>query len=570
MRTRLHDLGRRAYLPTLALQEQLREQVRARPEDGAHLIIVEHDPPVITLGRRTRAEHFLVKAEQLRARGVELHASARGGAMTWHGPGQIAAYPILRLSEKRSLRAHIRGMEEAVIATLAQFGVCAQRIPGLTGVWVNGEKIAAIGVAVSHWIAWHGLALNVNPSLDAFRWFIPCGIEDKGVTSLARCLNRDLRVEEAKPVLAANLAKALELNLEITEPPAGAPHDPPRRHEMLPGAPLVSRHVQSVGDFSRRNARASSPPTANVARQSAPLPPRPRMPPWLRRPIPPAGDAAEVRAILAELKLPTVCVEARCPNIHECFGRRTATFMILGDLCTRSCRFCSVARGRPLPPREEEPAALAEACARLRLRHVVITSVTRDDLADGGATHFARTIRAVKGRLPAARVEVLTPDFRGATDAVDLVLDAAPEVFSHNLETVARLQRSVRGKANYAHSLAVLAHAARRAAERNGHSFAVKSGLMLGLGESFAEALDAVRDLRAAGCTMLTVGQYLPPSPRHAPAVRFAAPAEFDAIAREARAIGFSVVAAGPFVRSSYLAEETYAEESRRAFSIPK
>lgn len=555
MRTRLHDLGRRAYLPTLALQEQLREQVRARPEDGAHLIIVEHDPPAITLGRRARAEHFLMKAEQLRARGVEIHPSARGGAMTWHGPGQLVAYPILRLSGKRPLRAHIRGMEEALIVTLAQLGVRAQRLPGLTGVWVNEEKIAAIGVAVSHWIAWHGLALNVNADLEAFRWFIPCGIDGRGVTSLARCLGRDLRIEEAKPLLIANLAKALELDLATPELPADARADPANRF-----APLVRSEKPSAFRLTRNaeDASSSKPGASSIPRASARLPPRPRMPSWLRRPIPPAGDAAEVRATLAELKLPTVCVEARCPNIHECFGRRTATFMILGDLCTRSCRFCSVARGRPLPPREEEPAALAEACARLRLRHVVITSVTRDDLADGGATHFARTIRAVKGRLPAARVEVLTPDFRGATDAVDLVLDAAPEVFSHNLETVARLQRRVRGKANYAHSLAVLAHAARRATERNGSGFAVKSGLMLGLGESFAEVLDAVRDLRAAGCTMLTVGQYLPPSPKHAPAVRFADPAEFDAIAREARAIGFSAVAAGPFVRSSYLAEEAY------------
>ncbi|MCC7518942.1 MAG: lipoyl synthase [Verrucomicrobiae bacterium] len=311
------------------------------------------------------------------------------------------------------------------------------------------------------------------------------------------------------------------------------------------------------------------------------LVPRPRFPSWLRRPIPPAGAAPQVRRALEDLKLPTVCIEARCPNLHDCFARRTATFMILGDLCTRACRFCSVTRGRPAPPREEEPQAVAEACARLKMRHVVLTSVTRDDLSDGGAGHFAKTIRAIKARLPAARVEVLTPDFRGDTAAVDTILEARPEVFSHNLETVERLQRSVRGQANYAHSLAVLAHAARRAVERNGGSSsppeapfsggnpaaAVKSGLMLGLGETFEETRAALRDLRAVGCVMLTIGQYLPPSPKHAPVARFVAPEEFDLLAREARAMGFAAVAAGPFVRSSYMAEEAYAE--RRSDRAP-
>ena len=537
MRALVHDLGRAAYAPTLALQEELVARVHADPKGPGHLVLVEHTPSVITLGRRTRTGHLLANEDQLRRLGIEVHASARGGSATWHGPGQFVAYPILRLARERNVRAHVHGLEEALLVTLAHFGVRAHRAEGLTGVWVGNEKIAAIGVAVSHWIAWHGLALNVDPDLESFRLIVPCGIEGKGVTSMARLLGRALCMEEVKPVLLECLATALGLSLAPVEPQTSSVE----REFQVTSSP-VSESVQSA--IGNRQSEI----------------PRPRLPSWLRRPIPMPGASAEVRQVLTELKLSTVCTEALCPNLHECFARRTATFMILGDLCTRACHFCGVERGRPAPPREDEPAALAEACARLKLRHVVITSVTRDDLPDGGATHFARTIRAVKERLPDARVEVLTPDFRGSTDAVDTVLAAHPVVFSHNLETVARLQRSLRGQANFAHSLAVLAHAAKRAVALNGEGFVVKSGLMLGLGERHEEILEAMRDLRAAGCSMLTVGQYLSPSAKHAPVVRFAEPSEFEEIAREARAMGFSAVAAGPFVRSSYLAEEVYAQ----------
>ena len=550
MRALVHDLGRVAYAPTLALQEELVERVRAKLEEPGHLILVEHTPPVITLGRRTRTGHLLANEDQLRRLGIEVHASARGGSATWHGPGQIVAYPILRLARERTVRAHVHGLEEALLATLAHFGVRAHRAEGLTGVWVGNEKIAAIGVAVSHWIAWHGLALNVDPDLESFRLIVPCGIEGKGVTSMARLLGRAICVEEVKPVLLECLATALGLDVVTSrEPREGKPVG------AAASGSYIQNHKASV-DVSCKSDKSDKSKIEN--RQSRI--PRPRLPSWLRRPIPMPGASAEVRQVLTELKLSTVCTEALCPNLHECFARRTATFMILGDLCTRACRFCGVERGRPGPPREDEPVALAEACARLRLRHVVITSVTRDDLPDGGAAHFARTIRAVKERLPDARVEVLTPDFRGSTDAVDTVLAAHPAVFSHNLETVARLQRSLRGQANFAHSLSVLAHAAKRAVALNGEGFAVKSGLMLGLGERREEVLEAMRDLRAAGCSMLTVGQYLSPSVKHAPVVRFVEPSEFEEIAREARAMGFSAVAAGPFVRSSYLAEEVYAQ----------
>lgn len=276
-----------------------------------------------------------------------------------------------------------------------------------------------------------------------------------------------------------------------------------------------------------------------------------RLPEWLRRPIPSSGGMGFTKSLVADLGLETICESARCPNRTECWTRRTATFMILGDTCTRPCGFCSVKRGHPEPLALDEPDRLAEACARLGLRHVVITSVTRDDLPDGGADHFRQCILAVRART-GATVEVLTPDFDGRTESIDVVLDAEPEVFNHNLETVARLQQYVRRKAQYAISLDVLAHVKAVKPE-----IRTKSGLMLGLGETTGEVVDTLADLRAIGCDFLTMGQYLQPSiTKYLPVARYVPPEEFDELGRIARAMGFVEVASGPFVRSSYHADE--------------
>jgi len=248
-----------------------------------------------------------------------------------------------------------------------------------------------------------------------------------------------------------------------------------------------------------------------------------------------------------ELGLHTVCEEAHCPNIGECWGHKTATFMLLGDTCTRNCGFCAVAHGRPLVVDPEEPNRVSVAVARLRLRHVVVTSVNRDDLPDGGAAHFGATARAVKARLPACRVEVLVPDFRGRLESVATVVAAPIDVFNHNIETVPRLYKRVRPGAAYDRSLAVL-NAARRA-----HAdFVTKAGLMLGLGEREDELVSVFADLRLVGCEVLTLGQYLRPSAEHLPVERYVPPEEFAALGKCARALGFRHVEAGPLVRSSY------------------
>ena len=277
---------------------------------------------------------------------------------------------------------------------------------------------------------------------------------------------------------------------------------------------------------------------------------RPRLPSWFRRPLPPGAEGGRVKRLIGRLGLHTVCEGAKCPNRAACWHDSAAAFLILGDACTRDCRFCAIPHDpRPAPPDPAEPARLAEAAAAMGLRHVVVTSVTRDDLPDGGAAHFAATIRAIRARRPGATVEVLVPDFQDDPAAIGVVLAARPDVFNHNLETVERLQPSVRPQADYRRSLAVL----RRAAQAGART---KSGLMLGLGESDAEIGGALRDLRAAGVELLTLGQYLAPSPAHHPVARFVPPSEFDRWRDEALALGFDRAAAAPHVRSSYHADE--------------
>lgn len=293
---------------------------------------------------------------------------------------------------------------------------------------------------------------------------------------------------------------------------------------------------------------------------NVPTPDRPpRKPAWLRRRLPSGPECERLRGLLKGCRLHTVCEEAQCPNQWECFSNRTATFLILGSTCTRNCRFCAVAHGRPDPPDPREPSRVAEAARLMGLSHVVVTSVTRDDLPDGGSRMFADTIRAVRRQSPRPTVEVLVPDFQGRARDLETVLTAEPEVLNHNLETVERLYEAVRPEAAYDRSLQLL--------ERAGRSDGVvsKSGLMLGLGERPAEVRTALDHLLEAGCRVLTLGQYLQPSVRHLPVERFVPPEEFEAWRELALARGFEQVASGPFVRSSYRAGEMLEERKNSA-----
>ncbi|MEY2407991.1 MAG: lipoyl synthase [Verrucomicrobiota bacterium] len=281
-------------------------------------------------------------------------------------------------------------------------------------------------------------------------------------------------------------------------------------------------------------------------------PPRARLPEWLRLKLPTSDTFGKTRDLLDGLGLHTVCESAKCPNHWECWSKGTATFMIAGDRCTRACGFCAVATAKPLALEPDEPLRVAEAVRRMQLKHAVITAVARDDLQDGGAAHFKQTIEAVRSSNPGIVIEVLVPDFLDCDDAIETVLAAHPDIFNHNLETVRRLTPHVRHRATYDRSLNVL----RKAREKGGNSIFTKSGLMLGLGETDTEIIQAMEDLREARCDILTLGQYLQPTLRHLPVVEYVAPAKFELFAGRARALGFAHVASGPMVRSSYHADD--------------
>ncbi len=282
-----------------------------------------------------------------------------------------------------------------------------------------------------------------------------------------------------------------------------------------------------------------------------------RLPEWLKVKAPGSAGYLELRQLVRSEGLNTVCEEAHCPNIGECWDRGTATFMVLGDICTRACSYCAVNTGMPTTLDLQEPVRLAETVERLGLRYAVITSVDRDDLPDGGAFIFAQCIRQIRRRLPSCKVEVLIPDFQGDVDALAKVMEARPDTLNHNIETVRRVFRRVRPKGDYDMSLELLEHAKRLDADA-----VTKSGMMVGLGESWDEIVETMRDLRSVDCDLLTIGQYLRPSGKHAPLARWYTPGEFDELRREGEALGFRHVASGPLVRSSYHADEQHAAAS--------
>jgi lipoic acid synthetase len=287
--------------------------------------------------------------------------------------------------------------------------------------------------------------------------------------------------------------------------------------------------------------------------------PERRLPPWLKRPLP-AGQFSDTRRIVAESGVATVCEEARCPNLSECWSKRHATFMILGDKCTRRCHFCAVATARPAAPEEDEPDRLAEAVSRLHLTHVVLTAVARDDLKDEGAGHFARCVAAIHERCAETTVEVLPADFHARRECIQTLCDARPELYNHNIEMVERLTPKLRPQAKYRRSLEVL-----RIVKEIDPQLITKSGLMVGLGERDEELHQTLEDLRVVSCDVLTIGQYLQPTlSGHAPVVKYYRPEEFEELAERARKLGFLSVAAGPFVRSSYNAGEVFDESRRR------
>ena len=542
---RVRWLGRVRYRDAHVLQQALYKAGGAE-----YLLLLEH-PHVYTLGVRAIPEHVLVDPESV---GAELVHADRGGDVTYHGPGQLVGYPILNVPMGlRAVPAHVHAIEQLVIDAVGDLGLGgAGRLEGYPGVWMDPEgpeprKICAVGVRIDRGRSMHGFALNLEPDLSMFGHIVPCGLTDLGVTSLAaegvNVTMRDL-VEAIVRRAPDRLAPGASIERQDSSWWPG-----PSRTVL--GVGVADGASRSKRALDRRLVDAGVDPEQGVEISS----PKPE---WARAQARIGPELIRLRSTMRELDLVTVCEEAGCPNIFECWADGTATFMINGERCTRACGFCLIDTKRPFPLDPGEPDRVAEAVARMKLTHAVVTAVARDDLADGGALAFAETIAAIRRRSPGTTVEVLIPDCKGDQAALDIVFDARPDVLNHNLETVNRLQRAVRPSASYARSLSVLARSVSAGCT-------TKSGIILGMGETVPEVLAALGDLRAVGVEIVTLGQYLRPTAEHLPVARWWAPAEFEELAAAARAMGIAHVEASPLTRSSYHAKRAVAASSAAA-----
>jgi lipoic acid synthetase len=539
---RVRWLGRVPYRDAWAVQRALHAGGAATAGPDDHLLLLEH-PHVYTLGVRADLRHVLVPPAEV---GAELVRADRGGDVTYHGPGQLVGYPILSLPGKRSATrtgmadtvAYVRSVEQLVIDVLADLGLPgAGRLDRYPGVWIDPEsddprKICAIGVRLVRGRSMHGFALNVHPDMAFFGHIVPCGIPDKRVTSLA---------EEGIGATMAEVVDAVATRAGALWAPGDVDRQDVSYVTATPEVVPLTPPTQGVS-VQLRTRMARSGVTDGLQISS-------RKPEWLRSELKTGPGYRKLKHTMRDLGLVTVCEEAGCPNIFECWADGTATFMINGERCTRACGFCLVDTRHPEALDPGEPDKVAEAVERMGLAFAVVTAVARDDLPDGGAGAFAATIRAIRRRTPGTQVEVLIPDCKGDDEALATIFDAHPDVLNHNLETVARLQRMVRPSAGYARSLSVLA----RAREAG---LVAKSGLIVGMGETDDEIVSALADLRAVGVDIVTIGQYLRPTSAHLPVARWVEPASFERYAEAGRALGIPHVESSPLTRSSYHARQ--------------
>ncbi|WP_276961473.1 MULTISPECIES: lipoyl synthase [Ferrimicrobium] len=522
-------LGRVGYEDALVFQQRLREGT------SSHLLLLEH-PHVYTMGVRTDPAHLLVDPATVNATSCW---TDRGGDITYHGPGQLVGYPIIDVpTGPDSTPQYVHTLEASLIALLATYGITAFTLKEFPGVWVGPadapRKIAAIGVKLSRGRSMHGFALNVHTDLAMFEHIVPCGIADKAVTSMEA---EGVRV--SLPEIARAYAKEFAAHFAFERVDYQGVDDASQV------AVMPQRLSSQSALTSRLNQRLAK---AGFAFETA-VPYVSRKPEWVRSEVNLGTEYRSLQHLVRDLNLVTVCEEAGCPNIYECWKDGTATFMINGERCTRACGFCLVDTSKPLPLDPSEPSRVAQAVAALKLSFAVITAVARDDLRDGGAFAFAETIRSIREINPACAVEVLIPDFKGDHSSLETVLEARPDVLNHNLETALRLHRAVRPSANYVRSLTVLA----RAKE---FGLTTKSGLIVGMGESVQELKSVMRDIRAVGVDILTVGQYLRPTRDHLPVSRYYHPDEFVELREYAMSLGFRYVEASPLARSSYHARQ--------------
>jgi lipoic acid synthetase len=534
-------LGRVSYEEAWDLQKAIWDGRMSGRTDDDYVLLLEH-PHTYTVGRNGDGSNLTVGLDELPALGATLVNVDRGGDITYHGPGQLVGYPIVsvpKLDRGYDAVGHVRRIEDVLIAALKDLGVEAWTEEGFTGVWSAAGKVAAIGVRVSHGVSMHGFAINVDPDMAYFENIVPCGIPDRAVTSVSELLGRRVSIQEVVEALVPHVG-ALS-GRDGNEVQLGA---------FTRGAGKKSYEVDRMvagGVFSPTRA-GEVPITLRGV-----LPGEPSKPSWMKVKLDLTDERfLELKRLNSSLDLNTVCEEAGCPNIYECWSSGTSTLMLLGDVCTRACSFCDVNTGKPGAVDLDEPVRAATAVESMGLNHAVLTSVNRDDLPDGGASIFTATIREIRDRLPECEVEVLIPDFKGDQDALEVVMAGKPSVLNHNTETVLRLQRDIRTAASYARSLALLARAKRLLPAGT-----VKSGLIVGMGETDEEIEGALADLNAVGVDIVTIGQYLRPTAHHRPVGRYVHPDVFDSFKETGEGFGIRHVESGPLVRSSYHAKES-------------
>jgi lipoic acid synthetase len=529
---RVRWLGRVPYREALALQQSLFEHGTEQ-----HLLLLEH-PHVFTHGPRADlATNVLVEPSSV---GAELVPVKRGGDVTYHGPGQLVGYPVVTVPNSLGAHDHVAAIQQLVVGTLTELGVVDVGVlPDHPGVWVgvttpNPRKICAIGVRLARSRTMHGFALNVSTDMRFLRdYIVPCGIVDKPVTSLVE-EGVDVSLLEVADIVARRAAALWGDGVAERQDVAW---------KATPADLAPFSRGEGPGVMGRALVRLEAAGVADGLTISA------RKPEWLRPRVQLGTDVLAMKKNVRDHGLVTVCEEAGCPNLSECWAAGTATFMVLGERCTRACGFCLVDTRKPELPARDEPARVAAAVAQSDLQHAVLTMVARDDLADGGFAHVAACVLSIRELCPATTVETLVSDAKGNDASLQLLFDVRPDVFNHNVETVARLQRAVRPSAGYARSLSVLSRA--KAA-----GLTVKSGLMVGLGETTEEVDGLLADLASIGVDIVTIGQYLRPTSHHLPVSRWVEPCEFDRWASLGESMGIGHVEASPLTRSSYHAKE--------------
>ena len=566
-------INQKLYVRSLGVvdfHEALSLQNAFHSNDDDYLLLLEHNP-VFTCGSGTEEKNL----KDVRASKVPVFDVDRGGDVTFHGPGQLIGYPVITLGETRGdLRntiAFLRSLEDVIIEALKIHGVEAIRFEKFTGVWIDlGEelarkdrykKIAAIGSKVSRGRTKHGFALNISTDLSFFDKIIPCGIEEFGVTSLHELGHTHISINDIAETLTKTFLNEFPYEeIDIASHALSSvilSEDEVRVEGSLDSSTALgmTEHAD-LSRFSHESISAVQPSLRLLGRLSKAgvavdlEKDRKKRPDWMKNTIKATDGFKELKELSKDLSLVSVCEEAGCPNIYECWESKTATFMILGEDCTRACSFCLVGTNKPKAPDPNEPKNIGIAIKTLGLKHAVITCVARDDLADDGAQHFVDTVNAIREASPETGIELLISDNRGHEDSLDLIFDSRPDILNHNIETPIRLQRAVRPSANYARSIAVLTRAKEQGLK-------TKTGIIAGMGETNAEILQTLRDLKNANVDIVTIGQYLQPSPTHLPVNRFVTPEEFEQFKAYGESIGISHVESGPLVRSSYHAAES-------------